>query len=247
MRICAVIPARYSSTRFPGKVIHLLCGKPVVVWVWESVKKVEDISTIVVASENERVIKVCRDYGIEAILTSPHHLSGTDRVWEVSTKIEADIYLNIQGDEPFISKEAIELPLKLIKESSEFDITTAVAPIKDIELINDVNIVKAVVENKRAIYFSRTAVPYHHPLSEIKDIIPYYRHIGVYVYRKDSLERFVKIPKSTIETLERLEQLRALAGGLSIGAEIVNYSAPAIDLPSDIEVAERYIRENKIA
>lgn len=246
MKICAVIPARYSSSRFPGKVIHLLYGKPVVIWVWESIKKVREISCCYVATEDQRVLDVCKKYNVDVIMTSPNHQSGTDRIWEVSSKVDANIYINIQGDEPFITKEAIELPLKLIKENSEFDITTAVTPLKNPELISDINTVKAVVENKRAVYFSRLPVPYHHSLSEMKNLIPYYRHIGIYVYRKESLERFVKAPKSIIENLERLEQLRALSIGMSIGAEVVEYSAPAIDVPSDIQLAEKYIKENNL-
>ncbi|MEM4368382.1 MAG: 3-deoxy-manno-octulosonate cytidylyltransferase [Candidatus Anstonellales archaeon] len=246
MKVCAIIPARYSSSRFPGKVIHLLCGKPVVVWVWENIKKIDGISCCYVATEDQRVVDVCKKYGITAIITSPNHQSGTDRIWEVSSKVQADIYINVQGDEPFITKQAILLPLKLIKEDNEFDITTAVAPIKNPELINNINTVKVVVENKRAVYFSRLPVPYHHSLSEMKNIIPYYRHIGIYVYKRQALEKFVNAPKSIIENLERLEQLRALSIGLSIGVEIIEYQAPAIDLPSDIQLAEKYIKENNL-
>ncbi|MCX7641421.1 MAG: 3-deoxy-manno-octulosonate cytidylyltransferase [Elusimicrobiales bacterium] len=243
MKVCAVIPARYSSTRFPGKVIYNLAGKPVVMWVWEKVKKIKNISYCYIATEDEKVFKICEKYGAKVLMTSSTHQSGTDRVWEVASKIDADIYINVQGDEPFIKEECITLPLQLIYENNNFDITTAVTPIQNYEQLSDINIVKAVIENKRAIYFSRLPVPYHHSLSEMKNVIPYYRHIGIYVYKKKSLEKFVTVPKSIIESLERLEQLRALSIGMSIGAEIVDYSAPAIDVPLDIEIAEKYIKD----
>ncbi|MGC8867578.1 MAG: 3-deoxy-manno-octulosonate cytidylyltransferase [Elusimicrobiales bacterium] len=246
MKVCAIIPARYSSTRFPGKVIHHICGKPLIVWVWERVIKIDGIDKSLVATDDERVKNVCDRYGITAVITSPTHRSGTDRIAEVARKEDADIYINIQGDEPFITPYAIKLPLKLIESDLRFDITTAVTPLKDQQMISDQNIVKAVVENKRVIYFSRLAVPYHHNLSETKSLIPYYRHIGVYVFRKESLFKFVDSPPSLIETLERLEQLRALACGMSIGAEIVDYSAPSIDTPHDIAKAERFALDNSL-
>lgn len=247
MKICAVIPARYSSQRFPGKVIHELFGKPVVVWVWERVKNIKDISSVYVATEDERVLNVCKVYGIEAIMTSPNHSCGTDRVWEVVKDMEVDIVVNVQGDEPLIKEDVIKMPIDLIKKSN-FDITTAASPIKsdEHESIRDVNIVKVALENKRAVYFSRLPIPFHHQLSDVRDIIPYYRHIGVYVYRKESLERFIKLETSTLERLERLEQLRALSYGMSIGVEIVDYDAPAIDEVSDLKKAEEYILKNKI-
>ncbi|MCX7905079.1 MAG: 3-deoxy-manno-octulosonate cytidylyltransferase [Elusimicrobiales bacterium] len=246
MKICAVIPARYSSTRFPGKVIYTLCGKPVVIWVWERVKKIRELSFCYIATDSEKVYEVCKKYNAPVIMTSSNHQSGTDRVWEVASKVNADIYINVQGDEPFIKEECITLPLRLILKEKEFDITSAASIIKDINQINDINVVKVVFENKKAIYFSRLPVPYHfvsNNLNENSEVF-YYRHIGVYVYRKKSLEKFVKAQKSKIELLERLEQLRALAIGLKIGIELVDYDAPAIDVPSDIKLAEKYFREN---
>lgn len=245
MKVCLVIPARYNSTRFPGKVIYPLFGKPVIVWIWERIKDIKNIHTSVVATDDDRVRDVCKSYGIPFVMTSSSHPSGTDRVWEVSNRIDADIYINLQGDEPFIEKEVIESPLRLMINSN-FDITTAATPIANYDDINNPNVVKVVFENKRAIYFSRVAVPYHHHLSDKKNVIPYYRHVGIYVYKKRSLDVYVKAQKSILEEIERLEQLRALSLGLSIGVEIVNYSAPSIDDVSDLEKLEKFAKDNNL-
>ncbi len=246
MKVCAIIPARFSSKRFPGKVIHPICNKPLVVWVWERVRRVDGIDKCIVATEDERVKNVCQRYGIPSVITSSSHTSGSERIAEVAKNEDADIYINVQGDEPFITNDVIKLPLKLIKNDIRFDITTSVSPLVDQQMLSDPNVVKAVVENKRAIYFSRLAVPYHHPLSDVKNLVPYYRHIGIYVFRKEALFKFVNSSPSLVEQLERLEQLRALANGMSIGAEVVDYSAPSVDVPSDIEKAERFARDNKL-
>lgn len=247
MKISAVIPARYSSKRFPGKVIYTLGGKPIIVWVWERVKKIKEISFVCVATEDNKVLEVCKKYGIDALMTSPKHNSGTDRVWEVVKDIDTDIVVNVQGDEPFITEDVIKMPIELIK-STNFDITTAASPIPTNEsnLIGDINVVKVALEGKRAVYFSRLPIPFHHPLSEDKNSILYYRHIGIYVYKKSSLERFVNLKPSVLENLERLEQLRALSYGMSIGVEIITYNAPAIDEYSDLKKAEEYILKNKL-
>lgn len=246
MKVCAVIPARYASTRFPGKVIYPVCGKPLIVWIWERVQSVKEIDCCYLATEDERVMEICRKYNINAVMTSKEHQSGTDRVFEIAQKIDSDIYINVQGDEPFISPDVIRLPLKLIQEDERFDITTAVSNIKDYSMLADVNVVKVAVENKRAVYFSRLPVPYHHPLSNLNDSIPYYRHIGIYVFRKKSLLDFVNSGRSVLENLERLEQLRALSCGMSIGAEIVEYDAPSIDVFEDVEKAEIFARNNNL-
>jgi 3-deoxy-manno-octulosonate cytidylyltransferase (CMP-KDO synthetase) len=236
-----VIPARYGSQRFPGKVLAQLAGKPVIQWCWEAAVKA-GLGEVTIATEHPKVLAACRAFGAKAVLTSPKCQSGTDRVHEASRGTKAKFVINIQGDEPFMTAATIKKALKKLKDSPSCQIGTACVRIKDKADIANPNCVKvAMNKDGRALYFSRCPIPFHHPLSDLKDY-PYYKHCGFYIYRREALGRFVSLKPSPLERLERLEQLRALENGLGIAVAEVAPLGPAIDAPEDLGAAERFLK-----
>lgn len=239
-----VIPARYGSQRFPGKVLARLAGKPVIQHVWEAAVKT-GLGTVKVATEDQRVFDFLKSIGADAVMTSPECKSGTDRVYEASRDTDADYIINIQGDEPFMTAETLKKAFSRLKNSPDCQIGTACVKLKG-EDINNPNCVKIAMDAKgRALYFSRCPIPYHHPLSEIAGTFPYYLHLGFYIYRREALEKFVSLPPSPLEKLERLEQLRALENGMKICVAEVDPLGPSIDTPEDLKAAEEYILNRK--
>ena len=237
-----VIPARYGSTRFPGKVLEKLDGKPLLEWVYLACLK-SGLGETLIATESETVVKAAAAFGASAILTSASCPSGTDRVYAASRGRTEDYIINVQSDEPFIEPETLRAVLFKLKSDPKADIATACAPFSDTDDISDTNCVKAAVsENGRAIYFSRSPVPYHHPLSEIGKT-PWLKHCGIYGYKKAALEKFVSLPPSQLERLERLEQLRALEAGMVIACAVIKRLGPAVDSPPDMARAREYLRE----
>ncbi len=233
-KVLAVIPARYASTRFPGKPLADLQGKPMIQHVWERVSQVTGIARVIVATDDRRIANAAETFGAEVWLTSPDHPSGTDRMWEVAQGLpEFDWVLNVQGDEPFINPQHLQLSLDAIKTHPQADIITLVTPLTDLEAWQDPNIVKAVLaEDGQALYFSRSPIPYHR--DEPDAPVHAYRHIGLYLYRRDALARFTQLPPSRLETIEKLEQLRALEAGMTIIAVTVSESPIGVDTPADL-------------
>jgi 3-deoxy-manno-octulosonate cytidylyltransferase (CMP-KDO synthetase) len=237
-----VIPARYGSQRFPGKVLAPLAGKPVIQWCWEAAVKAR-LGEVIIATEHRKVLDFARSIGARAVLTSPRCQSGTDRVREASKGIKADFIINMQGDEPFMKAAALKSALKKLKASPDCQIGTACTRIEESADIRNPNCVKvAMNKDGRALYFSRSPIPFHHQLSDLNDY-PYYKHCGFYIYRRGALERFVKLRPSPLERLERLEQLRALEAGMGIAVAEVPALGPAIDVPADLRAAERFLEE----
>lgn len=237
-----VIPARYGSQRFPGKVLAKLAGKPVIQWCWEAAVKA-GLGQVIIATEHPKVLAFARSIGARAVMTSPKCQSGTDRVFEASRGSKADYIINIQGDEPFMKAAVIRKALEKLKAARSCDIGTACVRIEDKADILNPNCVKVAMNKEgRALYFSRCPVPFHHPLSELKNY-PYYKHCGFYIYRRGAIERFVKLKPSPLERLERLEQLRALEAGMGIAVAQVPAPGPAIDVPADLRAAERFIKK----
>ena len=235
-----VIPARYGSQRFPGKVLALLAGKPVLQWCWEAAVKT-GLGEVIVATEHEKVLKFALSIGARAVMTSPLCQSGTDRVYEASRGTKAKFVINIQGDEPFMKASTLIKAFNKLKTSPACDIGTACSRIEDRTDIENPNCVKVAMNaGGQALYFSRCAVPFHHPLSALKGY-PYYKHCGFYIYRREALERFVKLKPSPLERLERLEQLRALENGMKIAVAEVPALGPAIDVPADIGTAAAFL------
>ena len=239
-----VIPARYGSQRFPGKVLAKLAGKPVIQRVWEAATAT-GLGDVRVATEDQRVFDFLKSIGAQAVMTSAECKSGTDRVWEASRGTDADYIINIQGDEPFMTAETLKKAFSKLKNSPDCQIGTACVKLEG-EDINNPNCVKIAMDAKgRALYFSRCPIPYHHPLSPIANTYPYYLHLGFYIYRKEALAKFVSLPQSPLEKLERLEQLRALENGMKICVAEVEPLGPSIDTPEDLKAAEEYILNRK--
>lgn len=238
-----VLPARYASQRFPGKVLYPLMGKPVLQWVWEAAVRSKIADRVIIASEHRAVGDFAASIGAEFKLTSASLKSGSDRVWQAARGLDCDYIVNLQSDEPFISSFTLKKTLSILKKSPWADISTACARIKDKREVSDPNCVKiAMAENGSAFYFSREAIPHHHKLSPLSSSFPYYKHCGLYIYRKKALARFVKSKPSKLELLERLEQLRALEMGMKIAVCEVPALGPAIDVPGDIKRAAAYYR-----
>ncbi|HQA03810.1 MAG TPA: 3-deoxy-manno-octulosonate cytidylyltransferase [Thermodesulfovibrio thiophilus] len=252
--IC-IIPARFASTRFPGKPLALLQKKPLIQHVYEKAKISHFIDDVFVATDDERILKCVESFGGKAIITSKIHPSGTDRIAEAvdslikkGYNLEGDsIVINVQGDEPMIKPEMIEQLVKLMKEGYNVDETsqligTLVTKIDDEKIFKNPNIVKAVFdENGYALYFSRSPIPFDREKFIKGDSTNnfMYKHIGIYGYTVEILKKFVTLPQSTLEKVESLEQLRALENGIKIKVNITEYDSFGIDTPEDLEVAEK--------
>lgn len=242
MKFIAIIPARYASTRFPRKPLADMNGKPMIQRVYEQVKKA--IDDVWVATDDERIYNTVISFGGKAVMTSPDHKSGTDRIQEAYTKIngEFDVIINIQGDEPFIQAEQIEA-LKNCFDSREVELATLVKPFKKedgFDALFNANSPKVVINNKNeAIYFSRSIVPYirdsHH--TEWLDKHTFYKHIGMYAYRCDVLKEITQLPQSLLEKAESLEQLRWIENGYKIRVGYTDVETIGIDTPEDMERA----------
>ncbi|HAH32454.1 MAG TPA: 3-deoxy-manno-octulosonate cytidylyltransferase [Elusimicrobia bacterium] len=236
-----VIPARYNSQRFPGKVLAPIAGKPVLLWCYEAAVRAE-LGEVLIATEDSRVMAFAKSIGAKAVLTSARCQSGTDRVFEAAKRTNKSFIINFQGDEPFMRAETLVKAFRQLLGDRACSIGTACARIRNGADIKNPNCVKIAMSSKgRALYFSRSPIPFHHPLSELKNY-PFYKHCGFYIYRRQALASFVKLPPSPLEKLERLEQLRALENGMGITVAEVRELGPAIDTPADIKAAERFAR-----
>jgi 3-deoxy-manno-octulosonate cytidylyltransferase (CMP-KDO synthetase) len=238
--ILMAIPARYGSSRLPGKMLKILAGKPVIQHVYEACKNT-GLGEVIIATESPIVVEAVAKFGATAVLTSERCQSGTDRIFEASQNRPEQIIINVQGDEPFIKSSTISAIAELLKSDPSCDIATAVAPTLDEEKINNPNCVKAVLaKNMRALYFSRSRVPFKREITEENKNVPYWQHCGIYGYRREALTRFVSLPQSPLEQLEKLEQLRALEDGMIIKCVEIAPSGPAIDTAADLANAEVY-------
>lgn len=241
MKAVVVIPARYGSTRFPGKPLALIGGTPVIEHVWRKAVESRAAGRVIIATDDKRIYETVTGFGGECYMTAAEHRSGSDRIGEVAGRIEADVIVNVQGDEPFIDPEVIDAVVYAMGKEDPPDISTAAVPIMDEAQYNDPDIVKVVMDRHgNALYFSRSPIPYgwvdgaEYPM----------RHLGLYAYSKETLLRFVSMHPGTLERLENLEQLRALENGMRIAVvriDNVNQSI-GIDRPEDIDRAERTMK-----
>ena len=236
--VFGIIPARYASSRFPGKPLALINGKPMVQWVYERVQSSE-VRDLVVATDDERIARCVQDFGGRVVMTSPDHASGTDRCGEAALSLEPndnDVVINIQGDEPLISPKEIHLLASAFEDRS-VQIATLVNPFTDATVLQNPNVVKVVMaKNGNVLYFSRLPIPYLReggtPPTQ------YYRHIGVYAYRYGVLKQIVQLPTSGLENSEKLEQLRWLENGYTIRALACDYQGIGVDTPEDLDNVE---------
>ncbi|GGD41341.1 3-deoxy-manno-octulosonate cytidylyltransferase [Emticicia aquatilis] len=240
MKILGIIPARFASSRFPGKPLADIGGKSMIQRVYEQALKAKSLNKVVVATDDARILEHVISFGGEAYMTAQNHPSGTDRCFEALQKAgggsKFDYIINIQGDEPYIDPETIDQMAKLLDFKTE--IATAVKKITDYETLFDPNVVKAVLTmRKQCLYFSRQTVPYvrgFEPETWL-DHADFYKHIGLYAYRNDVLEQISHLPPSPLENTEKLEQLRWLGYGYKIYATITNYESIGVDTPEDLE------------
>ena len=247
MKVIAIIPARYASTRFPGKPLAILGGKTVIRRVWEQVSRV--IDDVAVATDDRRIAEAVEAFGGRAVITSPDHRSGTDRCYEAYCLIggEYDVVVNVQGDEPFISPSQIRALTACFDDEST-DIATLVkpfAPSDGIEALENPNSPKVVIDNEsRAIYFSRSVIPYLRGVERSEWLARHtlYNHIGMYAFRRDALREVTSLPQSSLERAESLEQLRWLENGYKIGVGITDIETVGIDTPEDLARAEEFLR-----
>lgn len=226
-----IIPARYSSTRLCGKLLMEVDSKPIIQWVWEAAKKSKLADEIIIATDSELIFNKAKNFGANVEMTSVEHKSGSDRICEVAKRhSEYDYILNMQGDEPQITPEVIDLAISTLTKN-DCDISTLVRQITDIEQIQDPNCVKCVFDNDfNALYFSRCPIPYERNKGEAN----YYAHIGIYGYKRESLIKMTSLEQSDLEKAESLEQLRALKNGMKIKVAITKLNPIGIDTQRDL-------------
>ena len=251
MKFIGIIPARYASTRFPGKPLALLGGKPVVQRVYEQVAGILDDAWV--ATDDERIEAAVKAFGGQVVMTSPNHQSGTDRCYEAYTKVGRgfDVVVNIQGDEPFIRPSQLQA-VKACFDDETTQIATLVKPFTEADglaALENPNSPKVVVDGRmRAMYFSRSVIPYlrNHPRSEWLSCHTFYKHIGLYAYRAETLRAVTALPQSPLELAESLEQLRWLENGYRIKVGMSDVETIGIDTPEDLAQAEIYLKEHGI-
>lgn len=244
MKIIGVIPARYKSSRFPGKPLADICGKPMIWWVYNQAKKVEDFDAVYVATDDERIEKACKENDINVIMTSDEHKTGTDRIGEVARKIPADLYVNIQGDEPLIEPETIVQAIKPFYDNPDLQITNLMTKIDDpVDVINFT--VPKVITNAEniGIYLTRSTAPY--PKGRLD--YSYYKQVCVYGFKPEVLDFYCKSPRGKIESIEDIEILRFIENGYKVQYIEVDSETIAVDTQNDLAKVNKYIKDNNIS
>lgn len=245
MNILGIIPARFASTRFPGKPLHPIAGKPLVQHVVERCQLAKSLSEVIVATDDERIAAVAKKF-CRVEMTSDKHPTGTDRTAEVAGRCACDAAVNIQGDEPLIDPAVIDAVARALAGA---EVSTAATPVRDPADYDNPNVVKVVVNAAgRALYFSRRTIPFvrdaaSRPVAEQLAAFPFLKHLGLYGYRRDTLLKLVKFPVSPLEAAEKLEQLRALENGVNIAVVRVLYESIGVDAPEDVERVERLLHK----
>lgn len=249
--VLGVVPARLGSTRLPDKPLHPVLGRPLLEWVWRRVQDMGVFDELVVATDHERIARVCRELGAPVLLTDPAHPSGTDRVAEVALSEryrEHGIVVNVQADEPLVEEAHLESAVALVRHGG-WEVGTGAVPIREPGRIHDPSVVKVVrAGDGRALYFSRAPVPFKRdgpPSTADLAAGIYLAHLGVYAYRREALLRWVSLPPSRLEETERLEQLRALEAGIPIGVAVVEHAHPGVDTAEDVARMEGILRESR--
>ncbi len=244
MKVVGIIPARYASTRFPGKPLALIAGKPLIQHVVEQCQKAKSLGEVVVATDDTRIWEAVQNF-CRAEMTRPDHPSGSDRIAEVAGRCQCDAVVNIQGDEPLIDPQAIDAVAGALKRD---EMSTAATRIGDAGELDNPNVVKVVVNAAgRALYFSRRTIPYLREAArgsgnEQLAAFAFLKHLGIYGYRRETLLRLVKFPVSPLENAEKLEQLRALENGIPIAVVKVDYDSVGVDAPGDVKRVEALLK-----
>ncbi|MDP8258166.1 MAG: 3-deoxy-manno-octulosonate cytidylyltransferase [Candidatus Aadella gelida] len=253
MKTVVIIPARWRSTRLKGKVLVDINGKPMIQHVWEKAKEARSIDDVIVAVDKERVKKAVESFGGKAILTSPDHASGTDRLAEVARSVDADIFINVQADEPLIHPSMIDSLAQVFQYEKDLQMATLIKRVHNKNEVDDPNVVKVVVDRKGfALYFSRSPIPYVRDEGKEQEITSegedgqgisnrYFKHIGMYSYTKDFLLTYADLPKSTLEDDEKLEQLRVLEHGYKIKTLETRYNTIGVDTLEDVDKVKKIL------
>jgi 3-deoxy-manno-octulosonate cytidylyltransferase (CMP-KDO synthetase) len=243
VKILGIIPARYASTRFPGKPLHLIAGQPLIQRVVERCRLAKSLAEVIVATDDERIATVARKF-CRVEMTRADHPSGSDRIAEVAARCACDAVVNIQGDEPLIDPGVVDAVAGAL---ADCEMSTAATPIRQTSDYDNPNVVKVVVSAAgRALYFSRRTIPYlreaaSRPADEQLAAFPFLKHLGIYGYRRETLLRLVKFPVSALENAEKLEQLRALENGIGIAVVRVAHDSIGVDVPADVERVEKLL------
>jgi 3-deoxy-manno-octulosonate cytidylyltransferase (CMP-KDO synthetase) len=237
----AIIPARLASTRLPRKVLREIAGQQMIARVYEAAKKSPLLRDVIIATDSEEVLQVAQAHGWKAQMTSDKHRSGTDRVYEVAQRIAADVYVNIQGDEPLARPEHLDALLRPMQDPKVM-VSTIKTPCPPQDVDNP-NAVKVVTDlNGRALYFSRSTIPFDRDKT---GIVTYFKHLGFYAYRRQALDRFCNLPESKLEATERLEQLRFLDNGIDIYVAETPFNTVGVDTEEDLRRVEEMVRAGR--
>jgi 3-deoxy-manno-octulosonate cytidylyltransferase (CMP-KDO synthetase) len=248
----AVIPARLASSRLPRKPLYLLAGRPLLEWVWRRVVAMDLFEEVVIAADSEEIVRAAEAFGATVELTDPAHPSGTDRIAEVARRARYaryEVIANVQGDEPFIRADQVEPAIRAVRDRG-WELATVATPITTPEELHNPAVVKVVLDSRGgAMYFSRAAIPH------LRDAVPaardfgaglFLRHLGIYVYQRDALLRWVSLPEAPLERVERLEQLRPLAASMAIAVERVAAGPAGVDTPEDAVRADSLLRADPV-
>lgn len=238
--VAAILPARWGSTRFPGKPLHLIGGKPLIQHVWERTQRAKSISQVIIATDDMRIAEAAFAFGAEVAVTSPKHRSGTDRIAEVAKKLKGVSHvINVQGDEPLVDPALINRLAKALLDDPKLDMVTAANVFGPDEDVANPNAVKVVMgRDGNALYFSRSPIPY---IRDAAAALPYYRHQGIYGYSLKFLLQFVQWKPSPLEKAEQLEQLRALENGTRIRVLVTRHASVGVDTPADVAAVEKIL------
>lgn len=240
MKIVAVIPARLGSQRLARKMLREIAGRPLAVWVYQAVRSSPLLDDVILATDSDEIREACSQHSCRVRMTSDRHRSGTERVHEVSQAVAADVYINVQGDEPMVHREQIERIVQLM-QAPAVSVGTLKTPASPEDIANP-NAVKVVTDVAgRALYFSRTTIPHDRDGSRP----PYFKHLGIYAYRKPALDRFVDLPESALERAERLEQLRFLENGIPIYVAETEFDSIGVDTEDDLARVERLMEKHR--
>jgi 3-deoxy-manno-octulosonate cytidylyltransferase (CMP-KDO synthetase) len=241
-KIVVVIPARYGSTRLPGKPLVLLAGKSMIQRVFERAKLSKRAERVIVATDDERIVNAVEAFGGEARMTRPDHRTGTERVAEVAAHVEGDVFVNVQGDEPLLDPEAVDAAISSLLEEPQALISTVATSVKTPGDIMDPNVVKTVLDfESNALYFSRAPIPWVRDTAG-KIQVRHWKHLGLYVFQRDALLEYPTLPQGELEKIEQLEQLRWLENGWKIRVAEVAHDAVSVDVPEDVARVEKLLK-----
>jgi 3-deoxy-manno-octulosonate cytidylyltransferase (CMP-KDO synthetase) len=244
-QVIVVIPARYGSVRLPGKPLVTLAGKPMVQLVYERAQQAKRVHRVLVATDDQRIVEAVKGFGGEARMTRPDHRTGTERIAEVAAHETGDVFLNVQGDEPLIDPDAIDIAVGALLEEPAAQIATVATPIRQVGDIMDPNVVKTVLDfDNNALYFSRAPIPWVRDSGQ-KVHVNYWKHLGLYVFRRDALLEYPTLPQGELEKIEQLEQLRWMENGWKIRVAEVAHDAVSVDVPEDIARVEKLLLEQQ--